>query len=448
MAHLVIIHGWSDSSNSFERLADKLKGKLDQDVINLWLGDYISLDDDVRLTDIVAALEMAWHQEIPFGDTLADGVNVIIHSTGGLVIRHWLTNYSNNDKLKLKNIVMLAPANFGSPLAHMGRAVHGRILKGFKAKKRFNTGTQILKSLEMASPYTWDLAFKDLFQDSFLSSNKVFTTVIVGNTGYSGISSIANKRGSDGTVYVSTANLEAAFLRLNFTGNNEYVGQELLTSKAKAAFLVMDEENHGSITLREKSRDGNEALLLKKVLQALANDTKSAFDTWVNDCKHHTQAILNKYENKLKTYKHGYQNTVFHVLDDDGFDIDDYVIEFYQDPNDEDDEFSEAFNNFVVSTVHCYSDNPSYKSFMINCTVLERLVNKYKKPIRISLSALPDYNDKKNVVGYQTFENNDIGYLAIAPEDTQKYFKANRTLLVEITLSRKQKSALFTLKKH
>ncbi|MGV8690956.1 hypothetical protein ACV35Z_33425, partial [Pseudomonas aeruginosa] len=47
-------------------------------------------------------------------------------------------------------------------LAHKGRSFIGRVLKGWN---RFvgQTGTQVLKGLELGSPYSWQLAERDLF---------------------------------------------------------------------------------------------------------------------------------------------------------------------------------------------------------------------------------------------------------------------------------------------
>ena len=44
----------------------------------------------------------------------------------------------------------------------------------------------------------------------------MLATVLVGTDGYGGISAAANTNGSDGTVLVSTANLDPAFVRFDF----------------------------------------------------------------------------------------------------------------------------------------------------------------------------------------------------------------------------------------
>ncbi len=168
------------------------------------------------MKDLIRGLARAWKdRKLP---TAAKGADVIIHSTGGLIIRDWMYSLyiAKDKKPPVNNLVMLAPANFGSPLAHKGRAFYGRVLKGFNSARRFETGTQILKALEMASPYSWELAQNDRFKKNAFSASAVRATVIVGNTGYGGISSLANEDGSDGTVYVSTANLNCEHLEIDF----------------------------------------------------------------------------------------------------------------------------------------------------------------------------------------------------------------------------------------
>ena len=116
---VVILHGWSDVSTSFEPLAKLLRAKLGSPNISfIHLVDYISMEDEVRFDDIASAMEVAWKREsLP---TEAGSVDAIVHSTGGLVIRDWLQRNYRPDKAPIKHLVMLAPPNFGSPLAHKG----------------------------------------------------------------------------------------------------------------------------------------------------------------------------------------------------------------------------------------------------------------------------------------------------------------------------------------
>lgn len=450
MKPLVVIHGWSDESQSFIPLAGAIKDKKknQRQVEQIWLGDYVSLDDDVRMKDLAIGLQRAWKDRKLPGDPRS--TDVIVHSTGGLVIRDWMYRYYTSAGLRppVRNLVMLAPANFGSPLAHKGRAFYGRVLKGFKSKKRFETGTHILKALEMASTYSWDLAQKDRFGRNVFQPAGVCATVIVGNTGYGGISSLANEDGSDGTVYVSSANMNCAYLKIDFPSlPREPHAYPLKQSKGTTAFLVVDNHNHSSVALKDPEHAGNKDVLAN-IEKAINISNAQEFNAWVKTCAARTKSVMDAYANKRDEYKQGFQNTVFRVRDDQGFDVKDYVVEFYQDAEKSVfDRVAELFNKKAVSNVHAYKDNPAFRSFMINCTQLYKVVNKEGECLRISFSAMPDINDDKTVVGYRTFEEDDIDYLELGPQKLKEYFIPNRTLFIDIILTREQKKELFTLNK-
>ncbi len=149
---IVIVHGWSDDSKSFRRLAEQLEAWFGSAPTQIRLADWISLQDDVTYADLAAALDRAWTAQ---GLSRAPRtVDVVVHSTGALVLRDWLTRHFDPASAPVKRFLMLAPANFGSPLAHKGRSFIGRVLKGWN---RFvgQTGTQVLKGLELGSPYSW-----------------------------------------------------------------------------------------------------------------------------------------------------------------------------------------------------------------------------------------------------------------------------------------------------
>lgn len=444
MRPLVIIHGWSDEADSFVPLANAIEKASARQVENVFLGNYVSLDDDVQMLDLVKALSKAWKDKGLSEDSKA--VDVIIHSTGGLVVRDWVQRQyiEQGKKPPISNLVMLAPANFGSPLAHKGRAIYGRVFKGFDAEKRFETGTQILKALEMASPYTWDLAEKDRFTGNTYSENGIRTTVIVGNTGYRGISSLANEYGSDGTVYVSTANMNCAKVKIEFpSGTRKPAVTAVKQSNGQAAFLLLDKFNHSTVAYKGKSAAQNKQVLTA-VLGALKVENVEDFRKWVKKCDKQTNALTNQPTIQGKKHTQGYQNTVFRVRDDHGFVVDDYVVEFYTDvAKGETDTVSEAFYRDVLTKVHAYKDSASLRSFMINCT---RLNDDKFKDLRVSLSAMPDLSEDKNLVGYRSFDNDGIGHVQLNPALLKEFFQPNRTLFVEVVLTREQKDRLFWIK--
>jgi hypothetical protein len=84
-----------------------------------------------------------------------------------LVVRSWLTQFGAL-RAPLRNLIALAPATFGSPLAHKGRSFLGSVFKGSKnlfSPDFLKAGDEVLYGLELASDFTWDLAHRDLFAD-------------------------------------------------------------------------------------------------------------------------------------------------------------------------------------------------------------------------------------------------------------------------------------------
>ncbi|MBF3202597.1 alpha/beta hydrolase, partial [Pseudomonas aeruginosa] len=52
---IVIVHGWSDDSKSFRRLAEQLEAWFGSAPTQIRLADWISLQDDVTYADLAAA---------------------------------------------------------------------------------------------------------------------------------------------------------------------------------------------------------------------------------------------------------------------------------------------------------------------------------------------------------------------------------------------------------
>jgi pimeloyl-ACP methyl ester carboxylesterase len=137
---IIIIHGWSDNSDSFRDLRNHLLNEnIQNKILDIRLGDYVSLHDEITLPDIANALNKAMIRlNIPQDPR---SIDFIVHSTGSLVVRQWMTQFFSSDTNPIRRLIMLAPANFGSPLAHKGRSFIGRAIKGFKLDHLFETGT-------------------------------------------------------------------------------------------------------------------------------------------------------------------------------------------------------------------------------------------------------------------------------------------------------------------
>ena len=148
---VIILHGWSDNSESFIPLGQWLTANGFQ-VVDIHLGNYLSMNDELTVFDLglsfIRALDANGISQKPHS------FDVIVHSTGGLVIREYLRQVCNGSPTNtpVRHLLMMSPANFGSPLATMGKSVLGRLIKGWGWDHLWQTGQQILNALELASP--------------------------------------------------------------------------------------------------------------------------------------------------------------------------------------------------------------------------------------------------------------------------------------------------------
>lgn len=440
MAHpIVIIHGWSDDFGSFRKLRDFLAANLGVPATILKLGDWISLDDDVGYADIALALERAWHAEkLP---TSPRSVDVVVHSTGALVVREWMTRFHASETVPVHRFLQLAPANFGSHLAHKGRSFIGRAVKGWKTG--FETGTRILRGLELASPYTRALADRDLFvapSKRWYGAGRILATVLVGNRGYSGIQSIANEDGSDGTVRIGTANLQAAHVSVTFPNGNEAPQVQFRNSAGATAFAIVDGDNHSDITMNDKpSRNGvREALILAALKVKDTDYPEGASDPFP------WQATLDATAGAAKATSHRRQNTVVHLTDSFGDDVTDYFFEFWRSAT-TDKTFEQRFYKDVIDDVHVYDGNGSWRALNLDIGRFNALRSDAKlgfEKLLVSVFASPARTGSAKV-GYRSATDGDIGAWHIEGRDFAKAFTAHRTLFVDIQIPRIVDDAVF-----
>src|SRR5215813_164281 len=165
---LVMIHGYSSQGTAFNVLRDALIKSQGIQLIDINICTYVSLNNEITIKDIAEGLDRAFRVHPLLRDESQE-FDAIVHSTGMLVLRSWLTNYGTpapaNRRLKrLKHLIGLAPATWGSPQAHKGRSWLGALVKGNRefGPDFLNAGDEVLRGLELGSPFTWDLAHQDL----------------------------------------------------------------------------------------------------------------------------------------------------------------------------------------------------------------------------------------------------------------------------------------------
>lgn len=427
---IVVLHGWSDNYESFRNLAEFLHDRLQRPVIDIDLVDWVSLDDELTYGDLRYAFEQAWKaSKLP---TAPGSVDAVVHSTGALVIRDWMTAYYQRDTVPIEHLLMLAPANYGSPLAHKGREFYGRILKGWKTG--FQTGTKLLKGLELASPYTWDLAFRDvLVKTPWYGADGIMATVLVGNTGYGGVRAAANEDGGDGTVLTSTANLNSALVTMDCTRPRPSYALYGLQKRQRAAFAVLEGDNHATITMCDDQSpiDPDARRLIAAALEVERKDWMKWYDELAARTAKQVAAAVTRRDSTFHTF----QNTVIRVKDDWGNPVPSYFVEFCEHDEDADtNPLAAFFHKSILQKVHPYEDDPSYRSLYVDTSLLYNRIDKYRESLDVKLVAQPEFrNDGKPSAGYPAATTPAV---PISYTRMPGVFEPHRTLFVDARIRR------------
>lgn len=333
----ILLHGWSDTGKSFRDMKAYLHRAGIGSVKEILYGEYESREDNVTFHDVVDGLNDRMIEEgiiRPDGRKLCN-VNVVVHSTGGLVIRHWIWRYYRRDANRVgdgpvRRVVMLAPANFGSPLAHRGKSFLGSLIKGRRDLDNFlEVGRQVLDGLELASPYTWDLAERDtLVSDPHFVPDRIQLTVLVGADGYSGLQGLVNKAGTDGTVTIAGTPLNSVKFLIDPCRHEDDEGgapyhAQRSTGGNHFAFGVVPGYNHGSIVSDFATRRSKPTLMQDLLVRALTTRNARGFEKFITELEDRTKA----------TYAEGgrtrYQQFVVRAVDDQYQPVTDYALEFF-----------------------------------------------------------------------------------------------------------------------
>lgn len=439
---IVILHGWSDNSSSFKALASFLQESFGEAVQPLYLADWLSMHDDISYADLADAMQNAW---LALGlPTAPQSVDIVVHSTGALVTRHWFTRYYSASTNPVKRFVQLAPANFGSPLAHKGRSFYGRAVKGWN-QPGFQTGAAILTGLELASDYTRTLAQRDLFADeAWYGAGKMLTTVLIGDSGYSGISAIANEAGSDGTVRICGANLNCSYVSLALDPQQQIVPGSLRwqQSKGAIAFSILAKENHSSIIFKGRKAPHN--VLTEVFIRQALMVTDQDFQTDLSQNFGWQQQLdaLNPPKNVQAEQR---SQVLCQLTDQHGVGVNDYFLEMYRTAG-ADSRFEETLYRHFLRHVHAYQLDPSYRAFYFDLAVLARLKQDPKfQQLYFSFSAQPHFKPPRQPVGFTNVAANAAAGLVIQLADIERFFAPQRTLLLEVQLQRLVADSVFKL---
>ncbi|HEX7815019.1 phospholipase [Dyella sp.] len=252
MTTLVFVHGWSVTDTStYGTLPAQLQQQsahqgLNLRLVDICLSQYVSFDDAVTMADLVRAFDHAL-ADLQLGD---EGFACITHSTGGPLVRQWLrarrgqpTTYR---ALRLTHLVMLAPANFGSALAQLGKGALGKLKAWWNG---IEPGQRILDWLELGSAESLALNLDHIHGDDPAEQDH-YQFVLTGDrpdrTFYDHINSYTGETGSDGVVRMASANLNARHAVLTHAGTVAGIDtlQMNVTRAPRTAFRLISGASH------------------------------------------------------------------------------------------------------------------------------------------------------------------------------------------------------------
>ncbi|WP_068334644.1 esterase/lipase family protein [Photobacterium jeanii] len=436
---VIFVHGWSvTDTNTYGLLPEAIAKQasnygLNIDIKHIWLGRYISFNDTVNMTDIIRAFDQALRDQIPAGDHIAE-FSCITHSTGGPVVREWLNHYYGSHNLAqspLRHLVMLAPANHGSPLAALGKQRVGRIKAWFDGVE---PGQLILDWLSLGSQQQIDLA--KAYLDYQPASNRFYPFVLTGQSidkkFYDFVNNYLTEPGSDGVVRVSGANMNFSmvkFVESEETDTVSHMSENLAVSLLKPVNGFNRPEPVPIGVVPNASHSGKSKGIMRSIASAnskkvqLAEILKCLQVTSPDDYQQR-QLALSALTQQTQKRSHRYINLVFIVKDDQGVPITDYDLVLLGGPNREPDKLSKGF--FIDRQKN--AANPNHLVYYIDYDVII----------------------KSKLTGFRIIARPDQGFSFYHPvefrdetAEIDALLKPNETLYIEVVIHRRVDQAVF-----
>jgi len=388
---LVLVHGYGSSGAAFGKWKAALVGA-GRKVEEISIGNYVTLNNEVTVDDIANGFQHALHlkgiDKGPF--------DAIVHSTGMLVVRSWLTATKVPSRIKLlKHLVALAPATFGSPIAAKGRSLLGRIFMGSKqlGPDFLNSGNLVLSNLELASEYTWTLAHNDLIDTKLYdpSPDTPYVFVFDGTDDYGRLAEIflpGDQKGSDGVVRWSGVALNTRKITLNLGLPQAAVTWSDWSNLLDIPLIPVAGLNHNQILSQPPDE------LVSLVLKALQVNSKDDFDKFHSDAVANA-AVVQQGKEKLAENGNRWQQFVVHAKDSHGSPITDYSIEILAIAADN----TETSVSGFEADVHPFAADNSFRCFHVDLDALPALDGR-RLVARIIASTGTD------LVGYQGYGSN------------------------------------------
>jgi hypothetical protein len=471
---VVFVHGYSVTNlDTYGELplrlrAEAAQNNIDIQVEEIFLGKYISFHDEVHLSDISRAFNIAIQEVIP------DGLRFvcITHSTGGPVIRDWWSRYFTKDVLcPMSHLIMLAPANYGSALAQLGKGKLSRLASWFNGVE---PGQGVLDWLELGSAEAWSLNLEWILNgDKKMVSSNSFPFVITGQDIdrklYDNLNSYTGELGSDGVMRVAAANLQARYILLsqpkpqkdasgNYTAENLTV--KFFTEAADTPLRVLADTSHS----------GNEMGIMGRVKKDVASTQGAETIRAILDCLkvkdiNQYNALYTKFADETKTVQEAekvetekvlllnrtfihdkFSMVIFRVTDSENRAVTDFDLLLTAGPNDDPNHLPMGF--FADRQIN--SKNNNTLTYFFNYDIMsgcDALKDARGKPIR-------DKIDGAQMLGFKITPRPDNGFAHYLPckieasaQMLEKALHPNGTTLIDICLQRVVSKEVFRLQK-
>jgi pimeloyl-ACP methyl ester carboxylesterase len=460
---LLLIHGYSASGTAFDQVRDALRAR-GITATNIDVCTYVSLNNEITIRDLAEGLDRAFRYHPVLKDDYQE-FDAIVHSTGMLVLRSWLTNYNlpSNQNLRLKrlkHVVGLAPATWGSPQAQKGRSWLGAAVKGNRqfGPDFLNAGDRILDDLELGSRFTWELAHRDLLRDEPYydrGTDTPYVSVFIGNQPYDGLDSIANDPGTDGTVRWAGCGLNTRKIKIDLTRLSPQLGERITMSpwadnRLDIPNIAVAGRNHGTIL---SDPDPEMMDLVTSFLQV--GEEGHSYDDWMKaamvyraknlgpmlvnpgfaavELPEHLRTFFGHLLNSDQQELEGWQQFVVRARDERGDGVSDYMLEILkQGPNRQ----WEAFREMSVD-VHAYGSDQSYRCFHVR---LPKDLSRAAVPLRLRFRA----STGTELMAYQGYGSeaqkltatSEPVELDIPPMKDASLFFPFTTTLIEVVVNR------------
>ncbi|MCB4757004.1 MAG: hypothetical protein LHV69_08290 [Elusimicrobia bacterium] len=420
---VLYLHGYNVvSTRHFRFLPRRLKG-LRPPVQKVFISKYVTLDDALTMPDLVKAFDAALHGLFgrPWG---RKKFACVAHSTGGVLIRHWIQTYygTSNKPLPLSHLVLLSPPNNGSRLATVSKSIMSR----FRSRLGVERGEKMLEELQLGSRFLWDLNSAWL-ERRWHRRPGFYPVVVAGQwidpAQIDPLVPASSEPGSDGYVRAASSNLNMRKFVLQADGG---VRKESIDG---VPYLLTPRTAHSDppYGIVEGIPKMGPHPVLEAIHQALSVKNDHDYEALRKDFSLRSATLQSEETLYDGSPLDRYCQLVFRIVDDEGNALNDYAIELL-DPE----RMSFRMPAGLLAHEHKNRANPELFVFYLNYDRLKKIKGG-RLGVRVHVASA------SSLVSYE-----DFLYLG-AGQKNSEFIKPNQTTLVEIVLRRRLNKNLFVL---